>query len=48
MRDTVRNDNTKVYREVEEEELWSQLVGTVLEPMPDEQLEGPMKGRRQK
>ena len=47
-RDAVRNDTSKVYRETEEEELPSQLAGTVLEARPDEQLEESMRGRRQK
>ena len=46
-RDAVRKDTTKVYRQVEEEHLQSQLMGTVLEPRPDEQLEEPMRGRKQ-
>ena len=47
-RDAVRKDTTKVYPEAEEEELRSQLAGTVLEARPDEQLEENMRGRRQK
>ena len=45
-RDAVRKDTTKAYRV--EEELRSQLAGTVFEARPDEQLEENMRGRRQK
>ena len=44
----MRKDTTKAYREAEEEELRSQLAGTVLEARPDEQLEESMRGRRRK
>ena len=47
-RDAVRKDTTRAYREEEEEELRSQLAGTVGEARPDEQLEENMRGRRQK
>ena len=47
-REAVRKDTTKAYREAEEEELRSQLAGTLLEARPDEQLEESMRGRRQK
>ena len=47
-RDAVRKDTTKAYREAEEEELRSQLAGTVLEARLDEQLEENMRGRRRK
>ena len=37
-RSAVRKDTTKAYREMEEEELRSQVAGTVLEEKADEQF----------
>ena len=37
-RSVVRKDTTKAYREMEEEELRSQVAGTVLEEKADEQF----------
>ena len=47
-RAAVRNDTTKTYQEVEEEEHRNQLAGTVLEARTDEQLEESTRERRQR
>ena len=47
-RKAVKKDTTKAYREAEEEELRSQVAGTVLEAKVDKQLEESMRERRQR
>ena len=47
-RAAVKKDTTKTYREAEEEELRSQLAGTVLEARTDEQLEESVRERRRR
>ena len=45
--DDVRKDTTRPFMSEEEEQLQSQLVGSGLEPRPDELLEEPLRGRKQ-
>ena len=47
-RAAMKKETTQAYWEVEEEELRSQVAGTVLEARTDEQLEESMRERRQR